>query len=154
MPPCQYLKIFSLSQKATHHQTYTKFLQYKKPQNYIFATYQYTSPFTMTNLYTLDPSKSAGNLRIYDPIKQYKCLIPHNDTSCSLIVAQEYLIHVDVFSLPCNIPTQQSNNSQFLSILWLRLSTTKTFHTKPHILHIQIAKMSPSLFQQTSFRSW
>ena len=27
----------SISQKATHHQTYTKFLQYTKPQNHIFV---------------------------------------------------------------------------------------------------------------------
>ena len=45
---------FSVSQKATHHQTYTKFLQHTKLKNYIFVNYKYTSPFTMTNIYTLD----------------------------------------------------------------------------------------------------
>ena len=40
----------SNAQKATHHFTYTRFLQHTKPQNYIFANYKYTSPFTMTNL--------------------------------------------------------------------------------------------------------
>ena len=39
-------------------------------------------------------------------IKQYFCLIPHNDTSRPLIVPQEYLNHFDDFLLPCNIPTQ------------------------------------------------
>ena len=96
----------SISQKATHHQTYTKFLQYTKPQNHIFVKYKYTSPFTMTNLYTLDHSCITGYLRKYDPIKQYFCLLPYNNTSRSLSVPQEYLIHFDDFLLPCNIPTQ------------------------------------------------
>ena len=61
----------SISQKATHHQTYTNFLQYTKPQNYNFVNYKYTSPFTMTNMYTLDHSCITGYLRNYDPIKQY-----------------------------------------------------------------------------------
>ena len=30
----------SVAQKVTHHQIKTKFLQYKKPQNYIFANYK------------------------------------------------------------------------------------------------------------------
>ena len=96
----------SISQKATHHQTYTKFLQYTKPQNHIFVKYKYTSPFTMTNMYTLDHSCITGYLRNYDPIKQYFCLLPYNNTSRPLIVPQEYLIHYDDFLLPCIIPTQ------------------------------------------------
>ena len=96
----------STAQKTTHHLTYTRFLQHSKPQNYIFANYKYTSPFTMTNLYTVDHSKITGYLRKYDPIKQCFCLLPHNDTSRPLIVPQEYLIHFDDFLLPCNIPTQ------------------------------------------------
>ena len=60
----------------------------------------------MTNLYTIDHSKITGYLRNYDPIKQYLCLLPHNDTSRPLIVPQEYLIHFDDFLLPCKIPTQ------------------------------------------------
>ena len=58
----------SVSQKATHHQTYTEFLQHTKPKNYIFVNYKYTSPFTMTNMYTLDHSCITGYLRNYDPI--------------------------------------------------------------------------------------
>ena len=96
----------SIAQKATHHQTYTKFLQYTKPQNHIFVNYKYTSPFTMTNMYILDHSCITGYLRNYDPIKQYFCLLPYNNTSRPLIVPQEYLIHYDDFLLPCNIPTQ------------------------------------------------
>ena len=61
----------SESQKTTHHQTYTKFLQHTKPKNYIFVNYKYTSPFTTTNMYTLDHSCITGYLRNYDPIKQY-----------------------------------------------------------------------------------
>ena len=61
----------------------------------------------MTNLYTLDHSCITGYLRNYDPIKQYFCLLPYNNTSCPLIVLQENLIHFDDFLLPCNIPTQK-----------------------------------------------
>ena len=68
--------------------------------------YKYTSPFTMTNIYTLDHSCITGYLRNYDPIKQYYCLLPYNNTSRPLIVPQEYLIHFDDFLLPCNVPTQ------------------------------------------------
>ena len=96
----------SISQKATHHQTYTEFLQHTKPQNYIFVIYKYTSPFTMTNLCTLDHSCITGYLRNYDPKKQYYCLLPYNNTSRPLIVPQEYLIHFDDFLLPCNVPIQ------------------------------------------------
>ena len=60
----------------------------------------------MANLYTSDYSKITGYLRNYDPIKQYFCLLPHNDTSRPLIVPQEYINHFDDFLLPCNIPTQ------------------------------------------------
>ena len=71
----------------------------------IFANYKYTSPFTMPYLHTLDHSKITGHLRNYDPIKQYFCLLPHNDTSRPLIVHQKYLIHCN-FLLPCKLPTQ------------------------------------------------
>ena len=59
----------------------------------------------MTNLYTIDHSKVTRYLRKFDPIKQYFCLLPHNDTSRPLIIPQEYLIHFDDFLLPCIIPT-------------------------------------------------
>ena len=96
----------SISQKVAHHQTYTKFLQHTKPKIYFFANYKYTSLYTMTNMYTLDHSRITGYLRNYDPIKQYFCLLPCNDTSRPLILPQEYLIPFDDFLLPCNIPTQ------------------------------------------------
>ena len=60
----------------------------------------------MTNLYTIDHARITIYLRNYDPIKQYFCLLPYNDTSRPLIVPQDYLIHFDDFLLPCNIPTQ------------------------------------------------
>ena len=60
----------------------------------------------MTNIYTLDHSCIRGYLRNNDPIKQYYCLLPYNNTSHPLIVPQEYLIHFDDFLLPCNVPTQ------------------------------------------------
>ena len=87
----------SFAQKVSHHQTYTKFLQHSKPQNYFFVNYKYTSPYTMTKLYTKDHSRITGYLRNYDPIKQNFCLLPFKDTSRPLIVPQEYLIHFDYF---------------------------------------------------------
>ena len=96
----------SVSQKATHHQTYIKFLQHTKPKNYTFVNYKYTSPFTMTNIYTLDHSCITGFLRNYDPIKQYYSLLPYKNTSRPIIVPQECLIHFDYFLLPCNVPKQ------------------------------------------------
>ena len=101
--------VFPFSQEheqITHQTTYTKFHQHNKLRIYVFANYKYTSPFTMTNLYTIYHSRITGFLRNYDPIKQYFCLLPHNDTSRPPIVPQENLIHFDDFLLPCNIPTQ------------------------------------------------
>ena len=60
----------------------------------------------MTNMYTLDHSCITGYLRNYDPIKQYFCLLPYNNTSRPLIVPQEYLIDFEDLLLPCNNPTQ------------------------------------------------
>ena len=65
----------------------------------------------MKNMYTLDHSCITGYLRNYDPIKQYFCLLPYNNTSRPLQEnliqeLQENLIHYDDFLLPCNIPTQ------------------------------------------------
>ena len=96
----------SVSHKVSHHQTYAKFLQHTKPQNYIFVNYKDTAPYTMTKLYTKDHARITGHLRNYDPIKQYFCLLSFNDTSRPFIVPQEDLIHFDDFSLLCNIPTQ------------------------------------------------
>ena len=60
----------------------------------------------MTNMYTIDHSCITGYLRNYDPIKQYYCLLPYNNTSRPLIVPQEHLIQFNDFLLSCNIPTQ------------------------------------------------
>ena len=60
----------------------------------------------MTKMYTLDHSCITGYLRNCDPIKQYFCLLPYNNTSRPLVVPQEYLIHYDDFLLPCNIPIE------------------------------------------------
>ena len=96
----------SPSQNVTHHQTYTKFPQHTKPKNYIFVNYKYTSPYTMTNLYTIDHARITGYLRNYDPSEQNFCLFPFIDTSRPLIVLYKYFIHFDDFLLPCNIHTQ------------------------------------------------
>ena len=71
----------------------------------------------MTNLYTIDHSKITGYLRNYDPIKQYFCLLAHNDTTRPLIVPQVYLFHFDDFMLPCNIPTQMVKPSTVIKHL-------------------------------------
>ena len=60
----------SLSQKDSHHQTYTKVLQHTKTQNYHFVSYKYFSPFNTTHLYTIDHVRITGYLHNYDPIKQ------------------------------------------------------------------------------------
>ena len=60
----------------------------------------------MAPLYTIDHSRITGYLRNFDPIKQYFCLLRYNDTSRSIIVPQEYLIHFDDFPLPCTVPTK------------------------------------------------
>ena len=97
--------LLSSLQKATHHNTYITFLKHQKAKKYIFVNYKCTSRYTMTHLYTIDHSRITGYLQIYDPIKQYFCLLPYNDTSRRIIVPQEYLIHFDDFFLPCNVPT-------------------------------------------------
>ena len=96
---------FSSSQKTFRHNTYVTFLKHQKLKNYSLVNYQYTSPYTMTHLYTIDHSRITGYLRNYDPIKQYFCLLPYNDISKPIIVPQEYLIHFDDFLLPCNVST-------------------------------------------------
>ena len=58
----------------------------------------------MINLYTIDRSRITGYLRNHDPIKQYSCLLPYNDTSRHIIVPQEYLLQFDDLLLPCNEP--------------------------------------------------
>ena len=73
-------------QKRTHDNTYVTFLKHKKPKNYVFIKFKYTSPYTLTHLYTIDHSRRTGYLRNYDPIKQYFCLLPYNDTSRPIIV--------------------------------------------------------------------
>ena len=144
----------SISQKATHHQTYTIFLQQTKPKNYIFVNYKYTSPYTMTNMYTLDHSCLTGYLRNYDPIKQYFCLLPYSNTSRPFIVPQEYLVHFDEFLLPCNIPTQIVKP---LTVIKHLASSPvddkdKSYYTalyKPTYSYFELL-----LFLQKSFRVW
>ena len=58
----------------------------------------------MTHLYTIDHFRITDYLRKYDPIRQYFCLLPYNDTSRPIFVPQEYLIHFDDVLLPRNVP--------------------------------------------------
>ena len=77
----------------------------------------------MTHLYTVDHSRITGYLRNFDPIKQYFCLLPYNDTSRPIIIPQEYLIHFDDFLLPCNVPT---NIAKPLTVIKHLVSTPLT----------------------------
>ena len=78
------------------------FLNIKNRKNTISST---SNTHRHTHLYTIDHSRITGSLRNYDPIKQYFCLLPYTNTSRSIIVPQDYLIHFDDFLLPCNVPT-------------------------------------------------
>ena len=60
----------------------------------------------MTHLYKKHLSRITGYLHNYDPIKQYFCPLPYNDTSKPSILPQENPNHFDDFLLPCKIPTQ------------------------------------------------
>ena len=114
------------------------FLQPTKPQNYIFVSYKYTSPYTMTNLYTIDHARITGCLRNYDPIKQYFCLLPFNDTSRPHIVPQEYLIHFGHFLVPCNTPTQIVKPLTVIKhLIWYKQNTKLNMnHLLLNIRHI------------------
>ena len=144
----------SIAQKASHHQTYTKFLQYTKPQNYIFVNYKYTSLFTMTNMYTLDHSCITGYLRNYDPIKQYFCLLPYNNTSRPLIVPQEYLIYYDDFLLPATSLLKLQNLLLSLNTSFLLHLTIKIEHTIQHSTNKRIPTMNFSLYLPKLSLSW
>ena len=108
----------------------------------------------MTNMYTLDHSSITGYLRNSDPIKQYFCLFPFNNTSRPLIVPQEYLIHFDDFLLPCNIPTQFVKPLMLLNILSLLHLMIKT----SLIIQLFTSKRTPTLnsssFLPNPFRTW
>ena len=102
----------STVQKATHHLTNTRFLQHSKPQNYNFANYKYTSPFTMTNLYTIDHSKITGFLDTFETMIQ-----SNNIFVCFLImihlVVSSYLRSTlfifMIFCCPATFPLRLSN---------------------------------------------
>ena len=96
----------SIAQKSSSLHNIHKISQHSKPDTYLFRKYNFTSPFTMTNLYTFEYSKISRYLRNCDHIKQYICLLPHNDISRPLKIFQKYRIHFDDFLLPCNFPTQ------------------------------------------------
>ena len=108
----------------------------------------------MTNMYTLDHSCITGYLRNNDPIKQYFCLLPYNNTSRPLIVPQEYLIHYDDFLLTCNIPTQIAKP---LIVIKHIVSSPLTIKTEPTV-QLSTNKRTPitnfSSFLQKLFLLW
>ena len=108
----------------------------------------------MTNMYTLDHSCITGYLRNYDPIKQYFCLLPYNNTSRPLIVPQEYLIHYDDFLLPCNIPTQIAKPLTVIKHLYLLHLTIKIERTIQHSTSKRIPTTNFSLSLPKLSLSW
>ena len=78
--------------KKAHHITYQKLLQYKEPENHIFFSSKYTSPFTFNSECLLDHTKIKGKLRNYDPLKQSFLFLPNEIPKRPTIIPQEYLI--------------------------------------------------------------
>ena len=70
---------------------------------------KYTSPLTFNTTYHIDPEKTEGKIRNYDPIKQYFILQPKSDPTRLLIVPQEYLIKNDDMSPYESIPEKVEN---------------------------------------------
>ena len=90
--------------KKAHHVTYQKFLNYKEPENYLFFTSIYTSPFTFNSDYLKDHTKIKGKLRNCDPLKQSFLFLPNENPKRPIIVPQEYLILNDDSLLQEDIP--------------------------------------------------
>ena len=106
----------------------------------------------MPNLYIRDHVRITGYLRNYDPIKQYLCLLPFNDTSRPLIVPQEYLIHFDDCLLPCNIPTQTVKPLTVIKhLVSSPLDDKDKNHIIPFFLNNRIPTMNCSSFLPKSF---
>ena len=95
--------------KKAHYMTYQKFLQYKEPDNYIFFSSKYTSPFTFNSEYLIDHTKTKGKLRNYDPLKQSFLFLPNDNPKRPIIVPQEYLILNDDSLLQEDIPQHISD---------------------------------------------
>ena len=88
-----------ISTKKRHHKTFKKFLEHKYPQNYIFVNHKYTSLLENTK----------GEIRNYDPIKQYFILQPKLNPTRPIIVPQEYLINNDDMSPYASMPEKVEN---------------------------------------------
>ena len=96
--------------KKSHHVSYQKFFQYKKPENYLFFNPKYTSPFTSNSEYLIDHTKTKGKLRNYDPLKQSFLFLPNDNPKRPIFVPQEYLILNDDSLLQEEIPQNISDN--------------------------------------------
>ena len=90
--------------KKSQHVSYQKFLQYKKPENYLFFNPKHTSPFTFNSEYLIDHTKTKGKLRNYDPLKQSFLFLPNDNPKRPIVVPQEYLILNDDSLLQEDIP--------------------------------------------------
>ena len=90
--------------KKAHHVTNQNFLQYREPENYLFFSSKYTSPFTFNSDYLIDHTKIKGKLRNYDPLIQSFFFLPNDNPKRPIIVPQEYLILNDDSLLQEGIP--------------------------------------------------
>ena len=95
--------------KKTHHVIYQKFLQYKKPENYLFFNSKTTSPFTFNSEYLIDHTKIKGKLGNHDPLKQSFLFLPSDNPKRPIIVPQEYHILNDDALLEEDIHISISN---------------------------------------------
>ena len=115
LPDTEYTRLPPLKLPSELSKTSSKLYPPLKPlrkpstslSNLLDNTSEYTpSQETTSSLFIPQNRYNLRDLRNYDPIKQFFCLLPYNNTSRPLIVPQENLIHYDDFLLPCNIPTQ------------------------------------------------
>ena len=95
--------------KKPHHVSYQKFLQYKEPEKYLSFNQKYTSPYTFNSEYLIDDTKTKGNLRNYDPLKQSFLFLPNDNPKRPIIVPQEYLILNNDSLLQEDIPRKISD---------------------------------------------
>ena len=108
----------------------------------------------MTHMYTIDHSRITGYLQNFDPIKQYFCPLPYNDTSKPIIVPQEYLIHFDDFLLPCNVPIIIAKTLTVIEHLISAPLNDKEISTKQSYQNKLIHKTNYCSFPLKSLLSW
>ena len=95
--------------KKSHHVSYQKILQNNEPENCLFFNLKYSSPFTFNSEYLIDLTKTKGNLRNYDPLKQRFLFLPNDNPKSPVIVPQDNVILNDDSLLQEDIPPNISD---------------------------------------------